>query len=160
MLVRQLTLTEAARLETALAALAEPPPQWVLVFAAPSWFCQPQFHSLFRRAFPSARLSGCSTAGEIGRQGVGNGTCVVTTVAWNGPSPAQAVAEIATMNDSLAAGMQLGRALPPSSGVMVFAPGVNINGSALVEGLTAALPPGITQALTVLLSSIRLKSHL
>jgi hypothetical protein len=142
MLVQQLTLTEPGQMEGALKPLADPVPQWVLVFAAPAWFRYPGFFSALRSAFPSARLSGCSTAGEISDEGVGNGTCVVTTVRWAGPLPAQAVAEVTTMAESLGAGMRLGRKLPPSSGVIVFAPGVNINGSALVEGLAAGLPNG------------------
>jgi hypothetical protein len=129
-------------MEAALDPLSEPAPQWVLVFAAPAWFRQPGFFSALRKAFPNARLSGCSTAGEISKDAVTGGTCVVTTVNWAGPAPAQAVAEIATMADSLGAGMRLGRELPPSSAVLVFAPGVNINGSALVEGLASGLPGG------------------
>jgi hypothetical protein len=142
MLVRQLTLSDPAQMQAALKPLSAPVPQWVLVFAAPAWFRQPRFFPALRNAFPSARLSGCSTAGEIGKDGVTSGTCVVTTVSWAGPPPAQAVAEIATMADSLGAGMRLGRELPPSSAVLVFAPGVNINGSALVEGLASGLPSG------------------
>jgi hypothetical protein len=142
MLVRQSMLPEPGRMEAALEPLTDPAAQWVLVFAAPAWFRQPGFFPALRNAFPNARLSGCSTAGEISKDGVTNGTCVVTTVNWAGPSPAQAVAEIATMADSLGAGMRLGRELPPSSAVLVFAPGVNINGSALVEGLASGLPGG------------------
>jgi hypothetical protein len=142
MLVRQTTITDPALMEGALMPLADPGPQWVLVFAAPAWFRRPDFFASLRNAFPNARLSGCSTAGEIGKGGVSNGTCVVTALHWSGPPPAQAVAEVSSMADSLGAGMRLGRGLPPSSGVIVFAPGVNINGSALVEGLAAGLPNG------------------
>ena len=143
MLVRQLTLADFAAFDcAALASLTEPPPQWVLVFAAPAWFGHPDFFAVLRQAFPGARLCGCSTAGEIGRQGVTTGACVVTAIGWAGPPPAQAVAPIASMADSLAAGMRLGRDLPKASAMLVLAPGVNVNGSALVEGLAAGLPGG------------------
>ena len=142
MLVRQSTLTEPGQLAAALESLSDLSPQWVLVFAAPAWFRLPDFFASLRGAFPSARLSGCSTAGEIDRSGVHSGTCIVTAVRWSGPPPAQAAVDIATMADSLAAGMRLSRELPPSSGVVVFAPGVQVNGSALVEGLAAGLPAG------------------
>lgn len=142
MFVRQSTLTDIAQIETALAPLSEPAPQWVLVFAAPAWFRQPGFFPALRSTFLDAQLSGCSTAGEIGKEGVTAGACVVTAISWDGPPPAQVVAPIATMADSLAAGMRLGRELPPAAAVLVFAPGVNINGSALVEGLASGLPAG------------------
>jgi len=142
MLVRQLTLTDPGQLATALKSLSDPAPQWILVFAAPAWFRLSGFFPALRAAFPAGRLSGCSTAGEIGMSGVGSGGCVVTAIHWTGPPPAQATAEIVSMTDSLAAGMRLGRTLPPSAGVLVFAPGVSVNGSALVEGLAAGLPVG------------------
>lgn len=142
MLVRQATLTDFGQMEAALAPLTGPSPQWVLVFAAPAWFRLPGFFTALRGAFPGAELSGCSTAGEIGMGGATAGACVVTAVNWAAPPPAQVVTPIAAMSDSLAAGMRLGRALPPTPAVLVFAPGVNINGSALVEGLASGLPAG------------------
>lgn len=140
MLVRQCTLIDPGQLPAQLARLVAPAPQWVLVFASSSWFRRPDFFSRLRTAFPTARLSGCSSAGEIGSNGTTTGACIVTAVHWNAPPPSQSTARLPTMSDSLAAGMLLGRKLPPSSAVLVFSPGVNVNGSALVEGLSAGLP--------------------
>jgi hypothetical protein len=125
-----------------LDGLAAIDPQWLLVFAAPSWFAAPNFHSELRQRFPNARLCGCSTAGEISSAGVSDGACVATAVRWQAAPLAMATTDLASLDDSLAAGMRLGRSLSAPSAVVVFAPGVDINGSALVDGLTAALPPG------------------
>jgi hypothetical protein len=113
---------------------------WVLVFAAPAWFADSDFHPSLRAAFPNAQLCGCSTAGEISQAGVGSASCVITAVTWAGSPPAVAVTELASMEDSLAAGMRLGRKIPAAQTVLVFAPGVGVNGSALVDGLAASLP--------------------
>lgn len=141
MFVQQLRLTERAQLAD-LRARIESAAQWVLVFAAPAWFADPDFYPQLRAAFPDSALCGCSTAGEISRNGVSNGSCVITAVRWTGPPPAVVVTELASMDDSLAAGMRLGRQISSASAVLVFAPGVDVNGSALVDGLAASLPRG------------------
>jgi hypothetical protein len=138
--VQQIRLAAPDQLDE-LASLAAIDPQWLLVFASPTWFTHAPFFVTLRRLFPHARLSGCSTAGEITRDGVGTDSCVVTALRWAAPQPAIATTELSTTDDSLAAGMRLGTQLRAAAGVVVFAPGVNINGSALIEGLAATLPP-------------------
>jgi hypothetical protein len=124
-----------------LTSLVDIDPQWLLVFAAPAWFADRNLFATLRQRFPAARLSGCSTAGEITRSGVSDGSCTITAVHWPAGPPTTAIAELASLDDSLAAGMRLGRQLGAPSAVVVFTPGVDINASALVEGLVATLPP-------------------
>jgi hypothetical protein len=142
--IRQATVATRSLLDKALADLAELRPSWVLVFAAPGWFDDPGIFPALRGAFPEALLSGCSTAGEIGEAGVTNGSCVITAIRMPVGAPAAAVTEVVDMADSRAAGLRLAgplaSATPP--GVLVFAPGVDINGSALVEGLATGLAAG------------------
>jgi hypothetical protein len=142
--IRQLTLNDPARLTADLPPLADTRPNWLLVFASPSWFKNPAFFPALRAAFPAARLSGCSTAGEIGNDGVSSGTCVITAIRLSGDAPACASTEVAGMEDSHAAGFRLATGLIAHSPktVLVFAPGLAINGSALVDGLAAGLPAG------------------
>ena len=123
-----------------LTSLAKIDPQWLLVFAAPAWFSDRDLFATLRARFPAARLSGCSTAGEITRRGVSDDSCVITAVHWSAEPPIVAVTELTSPDDSLAAGMRLGHQLGTPSAVVVFTPGVDINGSALLEGLVASLP--------------------
>lgn len=140
MVVAQIRLTSPSQFDE-LATLAAIDPQWLLVFAAPAWFTHPEFFATLRRYFPRARLSGCSSAGEITRDGVSDGSCVVTAVRWRAGEPSMATTELLSTDDSLAAGMRLGHQLRNAAAVIVLAPGVAINGSALVEGIAATLPP-------------------
>ena len=91
--------------------------------------------------FPSARRIGCSTAGEISSQGVGDASCVVTAVRFDRTSLAEASARLSGMDDSRDAGRRLGTLLSQDGlrAVLVFGQGVQINGSALLAGMTEVL---------------------
>lgn len=139
--IRQLTFDRQAQFASGLADLAAFAPNWVLVFAAPGWFASADFFPALRAAFPQARLSGCSTAGEVGNEGVSNGGCVVTALRM-ARVPDFAVTAVAGAADSYAAGTRLAQGLQAAGpqAVLLLAPGVNINGSALVDGVSAGLP--------------------
>ena len=116
-------------------------PQLVLVFAGPGWFRDPARTASIAALFPGTVLAGCSTAGEIDRRGPQDQTAVVTAVKFEGASARSAMTDLDGMADSHAAGMRLARQLDPQGlkAVLVFGQGVNINGSAWVEGMTEVL---------------------
>lgn len=116
-------------------------PGLVLVFGAVAALAQPGFHRMLADAFPSAALAGCSTAGEITAKGVADGTVVVTAIRFGQVGHRVAEAAIAGMEGSEAAGRQLGQALaaPDLAGVLLFGKGLGLNGSALIEGVMAAV---------------------
>ena len=116
-------------------------PQLVLVFAAVEQFASDQFASELQRQFPGALLLGCSTAGEISAAGVEDGSCNLTAVQFATTRLRAADTTLAGMDDSHAAGRRIGEQLATDDlrAVMVFAPGVNINGSALVDGIAASI---------------------
>ncbi|WP_307839103.1 FIST N-terminal domain-containing protein [Deefgea sp. CFH1-16] len=91
--------------------------------------------------FPVAALLGCSTAGEIANDGVDDDCCVITAVHWQAGVPFCAITQLTSMDDSDAAGRRLADALNqhPLGGVLLLGQGVDINGSALVQGLIANL---------------------
>lgn len=122
-----------------LAPLAALQPQWVLVFGAVEFFTAPDFVTALREAFPAAHVIGCSTAGEIAAGVVEDGTCCITAVRFDGVALAVASTRLTGMEDSLAAGVRIGEALmsPDLAAVLVFGPGVSINGSDLVEGIAS-----------------------
>lgn len=120
-------------------------PQLVLVFAAIEQFAQSPLAALLQQQFPDALLLGCSTAGEISANGVDDGSCNLTAIQFNATPLRSATTTLASMADSLAAGRRIGEQLAGDElqAVMVFAPGVNINGSALVDGIAAVIGTGI-----------------
>lgn len=138
MQVGQVTL-KSPKDAAALASLAGVRANFVTVFGAVPFFTDAGFIASLQAAFPGAILLGCSTAGEIDKQGVAEGACVVTATHFDKVELTTASTTIAGMDDSLAAGVRIGEALmsPDLRAVMVFGPGVQINGSDLVEGIAS-----------------------
>lgn len=113
----------------------------VLVFAAPKFFAEPDFAPWLARAFPDARRVAVSTAGEIGSEGVGDDTIVVTAVRFE-RTPLRIVStHITGMDDSRAAGQRLAQQLAGElpRAVMLFSQGVAVNGSDLIAGVASVL---------------------
>lgn len=142
MQLQQTQLRTGGDWDGALAPLLALEPDLVLLFAGPAFFSDGRAATLAGR-FGGASVIGCSTAGEIGAGGVFDDSAVVTAVRFHATVVLPACTSVADMADSRAAGERIGRALarPDLRAVLLFAPGVDINGSALIDGLTAALGP-------------------
>lgn len=113
-------------------------PDILLVFASTDFFIVPNFSGYLQAALPRAVIIGCSTAGEITSDGVHENTCTLTGIRFEYTQVVQASVRLADMTDSLAAGEQLGHQLvyPDLRAILVYSPGVYINGSALIDGLS------------------------
>ncbi len=137
MRVQQVVLKSPQLAPGVLSPLADGQPNLVTVFASVDYFADEAFQTVLRRTFPSAVLIGCSTAGEISADGVTDSTCIVTAACLEKTRIKSAVTTLKGMDDSQAAGARIGEALaaPGLKAVLVFGPGVEINGSALVEGI-------------------------
>jgi len=129
----------------ALANLAALRPQLVLAFGGIACITREGLLPALRAALPQALLAGCSTAGEIGNEGVSDDQLVLTALHFDDPDIRQATTALQAMDDSFAAGERLGRQLlkPELHDVLVLAQGVHINGSALIAGLRSVLPAGV-----------------
>ena len=138
----------ASATEQDLARLAAAQPQLLLVFGSVAQICRPGLLQSLRQALPGAVLAGCSTAGEISNAGVGDDTLVLTGLHFDAPDVRLAVTDLRDMADSFGAGQRLAQALSaaPLHNVMLFGLGVNINGSALIDGLRSGLPAGVAIA--------------
>ncbi len=96
-------------------------------------------------AFPTSVILGCSTAGEILGSHVYDDTITVAVAQFEHTRLRRAVAPLASAEQSLAAGESLARELNGDdlAAVVVLAPGLEVNGSDLVRGLAAHLPPNV-----------------
>ncbi len=117
----------------------------VLVFGSPSLLEDAARLAEIGRAFPGARRVGCSTAGEILGAEVTDDTLTCTAVTF---AEARVRVERGTIagDGSFEAGAGLARALVADDlrHVLVFAEGIEVNGSALAAGIQSRLPEGIT----------------
>ncbi len=109
-----------------------------------------------RSRLPNAAVVGCSTAGEIIGPEVHLGSLVMTAITLEDTQAHVCSVPIARMEDSAVAGRSVSLNLRELAGpdlrqIWVFAPGVSINGSALVAGLKSgfegAALPGISGGL-------------
>jgi len=144
MKVQQTTFAQTPSADD-LAPLAAIAPQLILVFGSVSALTAPDLLPTLVGAFGSAAMAGCSTAGEIGQQGVTDNQLVVSAVHFDHPGLRAATTELSGMTDSRAAGLRLAEQLasPGLHTVMVFGQGVNINGSALIAGFRDGLAPEV-----------------
>lgn len=139
----QTVVGEGSDLAAALSGAPLEGANLVLVFGDVARFSDATMVARLRAAYPGAILAGCSTAGEISGDGVSTGTLCVTAVAFGVTSLRHAVTRIENMSDSHAAGRRLGEVLsaPELKAVLVYGPGVNVNGSALVAGMASCVGP-------------------
>lgn len=139
MQVAQATLRSSSDLPEKLAPLLALQPDLILAFGSVDLLKATA--PALATAFPDARRVGCSTAGEISAAGVTDNTCVLTAVRFDKTVLAEASVRLVNMDDSLDAGRRLGSRLAKEGlrAVLLFGQGVQINGSALLAGMSAVL---------------------
>jgi len=143
MKVSQTVLHQATIGSPDFSALATIEPNLVLVFGSVD--AVRQGAAAIEQAFPKATRAGCSTAGEISENGVEDGSLVVTALHFEHARVAQVSTVLSSMEDSFAAGKRLATGLPVVGlrAVLIFGQGVQINGSAVLSGMTEILGPKV-----------------
>jgi hypothetical protein len=116
----------------------------VLVFAAPEYIEHPAPLEDLALAFPNSCVIGCSTAGEIAGDRVQDESISVAVARFDHSHLAVASTQISEP-DSRAAGERLARQFDRRGlrAVFTLAEGLDVNGSELVAGICAGLPPGV-----------------
>ena len=139
--VRQIICRKPGELNAKLVKLTAIEPDLLLVFGSVEHFTNSSFYETLRKAFPESNLLGCSTAGEITLDGVDDGTCTITGVHFGEVRQTRGSTRLNGMDDSYAAGERLGQQLAAVDlkAVLVFGPGVQINGSGLVDGIGSVI---------------------
>ena len=146
MRVLQATLRKPYADLSSLGPLSDMQPHLVLVFgSAPA--LQSAAESI-RTLFKNAHRIGCSTAGEIFSRGVADDSLVVTAIAFDSAHVVQVSTPLEGMQDSFQAGARLAGGLPQEDlkAILVFGQGVEINGSAMLMGMTSVV--GANMAIT------------
>lgn len=141
MRIKQITSRKPADLPGAARELQGLDADLLLVFGSIDHFAAPGMNLTLHESCPGAILLGCSTAGEITPEGVDDGTCTVTAIDFEHTRLMQGSTRLNGMDDSFAAGARVGTqiAAPDLKAVLVFGPGVKINGSALVNGIASVI---------------------
>lgn len=120
--------------------------QLLLLFGSPSLLKERSLLREIQKAYPSAHLVGCSTAGEISNTEVLDDSLVVTAIQFEHTALHGVRLKPKKGISDFQAGELLAQELDKAGLVHVFllSRGVNINGSDLVAGLTRHLPPHVT----------------
>ncbi len=139
MKIKQLVVREPGKLAQEVQALQVFEPDLLVVFAAVDYFSTADLAAILRTAAPRAALLGCSTAGEISPAGVDDHTCVISAVRFEHIRLQPASTTLINMDDSFAAGVRIGEQLKSAepTAILLLGPGVQVNGSALVDGLAS-----------------------
>ncbi len=98
-----------------------------------------------RAMFPRAHVVGCSTGGQILGDEVSDDGVAAVVLNFERTRLKAAWHEVAGPDDSRDCGLALGNALKDDdlAGVFILSDGLNVNGSALVCGLAAAVGPSV-----------------
>jgi len=128
-----------------LRADLDSPSTLVLAFGATGLVDRPTALDELRAAYPRSVLVGCSTAGEIHGAQVLDNSLAVAVARFEHTRLAYAHATVEGPDGSRAAGEAIARSLaaPDLRSVLVLSDGLHVNGTALVDGLNAALPAGV-----------------
>ncbi|MDB4882321.1 MAG: hypothetical protein JWL95_1087 [Gemmatimonadetes bacterium] len=119
--------------------------QLVLMFGQAALVGTQDCAALVRTVFPGAHLFGC-TGGVIHGARVGDETLTLTAIAFEHSRVATARARIDGTEGSFAAGESIVGQLDPEGlrHVFVLSEGLQVDSSALVRGINAATPDGVT----------------
>lgn len=138
-------LTQSVGSADALCNASAGDAQLVLAFSTTALLTQQSTWTRMRAAFPRARIVACSSAGEIANTSVYDDTLACTAVTLERSRIAVASVQLDEAGDSATLGAQLMQRLPAQELVHVFvlSDGLNVNGSALVQGIARHLPDGV-----------------
>jgi hypothetical protein len=118
----------------------------VLVFGATDLMSDAAVLADVGDRYPAAYVCGCSTAGEIAGLRVLGDSVTATAIRFEGTVVRAVEGTVTEPGESFEAGRRLAAGLPGEGLVHAFvlSDGLSVNGSALVNGITAGLPSGVT----------------
>ena len=116
----------------------------LLVFGSCEALEQKPLLAQLQQRYPNALITGCSTAGEIHNHGIRDDSLVATAIAFDA-TRLQLICEPVNDDDSFSCGQRLAQSLAGEdlAYVLLLSDGLRVNGSELLRGLYALLPPQI-----------------
>lgn len=137
MLIRQLHISSSNIDANEIMTISEINPQLIIVFSSIESLVNGKINNKLTEYFFNSTIVGCTTAGEIYKDSVYDNTVVVTGIHFDNPDFQVRTSELSNMNASFNSGKKLAEELYDDSlhSVFVMGLGVNINGSALIDGL-------------------------
>lgn len=136
----------SSELETVLGQVRAVSPSIVFFFAAPNLFADKDFTDRLKTESQGLSIIGCSTAGEIVSTGTRQGGFAILAIAFECTDVRTAHCTLHSLKDSYSAGEALADLLkgPKLKAVFVFSPGVDANGSEVIDGLSSSLGRGVS----------------
>ncbi len=109
----------------------------ILIFAAPEFINNPAPIKELAKAYPKAKMIGCSGAGEICGAHILDKSLIVAVAKFDKTQIEIVKTQIKAMDGSLAAGEQISKQLNKTNlrSIFVLSDGLQVNGSELVKGL-------------------------
>jgi hypothetical protein len=146
MQVEKITFTDAGGWQAGFPGALDSPSTLVLAFGSPDCARIDEALAELRAAFPQAIHVGCSTSGEISAGEILDGSLTVALTRFDRTGLLEACTPIRDPADSRDAGLRLGARLkaPGLRAVLLLSDGLSVNGAQLVDGLNAAVGPGVT----------------
>ncbi|MGZ3703914.1 MAG: FIST signal transduction protein, partial [Bdellovibrionota bacterium] len=141
MKTKQVQIKNAGQVKNAISGLAEIQPNLILMFGSQDCFAPGGWIETIAKEFPKAQVIGCSTAGEISNDGVSDNTLVATACHFEHPDFVPVSTQFKTMFETRKAGVELAKKLDRKNlkSLFLLGKGLNINGSALIEGIREVL---------------------
>ena len=125
-------------------SIVEFAPSLLIVYAAPSFFENDDLHSLLKAL--NVNFIGCSTAGEIVNKQVSNNSISLVAIHFETNAKVKIYTQrIDDMCTSFETGIALSSCIEKAElkGIYLLSPGLGVNGSALINGLSEHLPASI-----------------
>ena len=118
----------------------------VVLFGASDLIDHPAPLERVMGAYPRSTIVGCSSSGEIHGTRIYDDSLAVAVAKFERTTLRLATAQIGGTGDSFAAGETLSRQLNAADlrAVLILSDGLQVNGSELVRGFNAVLPPPVT----------------
>jgi hypothetical protein len=117
----------------------------VLAFGPTSLMDRAEVLAELAQAYPRSHIMGCSTSGEILGTKVVDDSLVIAVARFRNTRLATTGAAVGSASDSFEAGRRLATELaaPDLRGALVLSDGLLVNGTELVRGINAVLPPSV-----------------
>ncbi len=116
-----------------------------LIFFAPELVTDPGPLIALQEQLPQTHIIGCSTAGEIHDAAILDDSMTVAIAQFEATELRSVRQELQKVTDSYDCGVRLGKALLDKdlSAVLILSVGTEVNGTELVNGINAELPPQV-----------------